>query len=77
MRVWRDSQCLSSKLYSFKQDAGSIIRTDKPEGPNGDVSHLDGSPADGDELFVNGDAEMDPAKDLQEQVAIICSPIIP
>ncbi|XP_042017612.1 TBC1 domain family member 8B-like [Salvia splendens] len=69
MRVWRDSQCLSSKLYSFKQDAGSIIRTDKPEGPNGDVSHLDGSPAEGDELFVNGDVEMDPAKDLQEQVA--------
>ncbi|KAL1542491.1 TBC1 domain family member 10B [Salvia divinorum] len=70
MRVWRDSQCLSSKLYSFKQDAGSIIRTNKPEGPNGDVSHLDGSPADGDELFVsmNGDVEMDPAKDLQEQV---------
>ncbi|XP_042013802.1 rab GTPase-activating protein 1-like [Salvia splendens] len=68
MRVWRDSQCLSSKLYSFKQDAGSIIRTDKPEGPNGDVSHLDGSPADRDELFVNGDVEMDPAKDLQEQV---------
>ncbi|XP_057784567.1 uncharacterized protein LOC131001938 [Salvia miltiorrhiza] len=70
MRVWRDSQCLSSKLYSFKQDASTIIRTDKPEGTNDDLSHLGGSPADGGELYasMNGDVEIDPAKDLQEQV---------
>lgn len=61
IRVWRDAQSLSSKLYGFTQDAGSIIRTDKPDGEtNGNMSHL------------NGDVEIDPAKDLQEQVATIC-----
>lgn len=71
MRVWRDSQGLASKLYTFKQDSG-------PEGmnseTNGDMSHLDASTANVDEIFVslNGDTEIDPSKDLQEQVAIIC-----
>ncbi|KAI3470440.1 hypothetical protein Pfo_027103 [Paulownia fortunei] len=75
IRVWRDSQGLASKLYSFKQDSGSMmVGTDKPEGmdteTNGTVSHLDASPAEVDELYMslNGDMEIDPAKDLQEQV---------
>ncbi|KAH6801666.1 Ypt/Rab-GAP domain of gyp1p superfamily protein [Perilla frutescens var. frutescens] len=65
IRVWRDSQGLASKLYGFNQETGSMIRTDKSEGTNaetnGDMSHLDGSPS-------NGVVEIDPAKDLQEQV---------
>ncbi|KAI3459012.1 hypothetical protein Pfo_015675 [Paulownia fortunei] len=64
VRVWKDSQGLASKLYSFKKDPGSMmIGTDKPEQMdtqmNGDVSHLDSS-------SVN--AEIDSANDLEAQV---------
>ncbi|KAH6838137.1 Ypt/Rab-GAP domain of gyp1p superfamily protein [Perilla frutescens var. hirtella] len=65
-KAWKDSQGLASKLYSFKKDPGSvIIGSDKPEQSdmqmNGDVSHLDS-------LSVDGDEEIDPVKDLKEQV---------
>ncbi|KAK6144876.1 hypothetical protein DH2020_021696 [Rehmannia glutinosa] len=78
IRVWRDSQGLASNLYSFKQDSNSMIaRTGKPEETDTvtnvnelNVSHLDASPANVDELYMslNGEMEVDPAKDLQEQV---------
>lgn len=73
MRVWRDSQGLASKLYGFKQDSNSESMDTEM---NGNVSVLDASPANVDELFMglNGDRDVDPAKDLQEQVTIICFP---
>ncbi|KAL0382640.1 UNVERIFIED_CONTAM: TBC1 domain family member 9B [Sesamum calycinum] len=75
-RVWRDSQVLASKLYNFKQAPDSTtVGTDKPEGTNADindnVSHLDASSSDnvnGPYMSLNGDMEVDPAKDLQEQI---------
>ncbi|KAL0358693.1 UNVERIFIED_CONTAM: TBC1 domain family member 9B [Sesamum angustifolium] len=73
-RVWRDSQVLASKLYNFKQAPDSTaVGTDKPEGTNADindnVSHLDASSdnVNGPYMSLNGDMEVDPAKDLQEQ----------
>ncbi|KAL8533063.1 hypothetical protein ACS0TY_009352 [Phlomoides rotata] len=61
MRAWRDSQGLASMM---SRTEGINSET------NGDMSHLDASTANVDELFVslNGDTEIDPAKDLQEQV---------
>ncbi|KAL0403449.1 UNVERIFIED_CONTAM: TBC1 domain family member 9B [Sesamum radiatum] len=73
-RVWRDSQVLASKLYNFKLAPDStVVGTDKPEGTNADindnVSHLDASSdnVNGPYMSLNGDMEVDPAKDLQEQ----------
>ncbi|KAL2249237.1 UNVERIFIED_CONTAM: TBC domain-containing protein [Sesamum indicum] len=73
-RVWRDSQVLASKLYNFKQAPDStMVGTDKPEGTNADindnVSHLDASSnnVNGPYMSLNGDMEVDPGKDLQEQ----------
>lgn len=69
IRVWRDSQGLASKLYGFKQDSGG-----KPEGTNSETNgDIDASTANVDELYLsmNGDTVIDPAKDLEEQVAII------
>lgn len=67
IKAWKDSQGLASKLYSFKKDPGSvIIASDKLEQRetevNGDVSHADSSSVD------EGDDEVDPVKDLKEQV---------
>ncbi|KAK6156390.1 hypothetical protein DH2020_010638 [Rehmannia glutinosa] len=75
VRVWKDSQGLASKLYSFKKDPGSVmIRTDKSDQTdmkmNGDVLHLDSSPVDTDDSYMclNGNVGIDSAKDLEEQV---------
>ncbi|KAG8380443.1 hypothetical protein BUALT_Bualt06G0015800 [Buddleja alternifolia] len=75
VRVWRDSQGLASKLYGFKHDPASImVGNDKEElgctQTNGDVSHLDSPSANGDNLYMssNGNVEIDSTKDLQEQV---------
>ncbi|KAL6586517.1 hypothetical protein OROMI_001505 [Orobanche minor] len=75
VRVGKHSQGLASKLYGFKKDPGSmIIGTDKSEKMdvqmNGDVSHLDPSCVNADGLYMslNGNAEIDSAKDLEEQV---------
>ncbi|KAK4430861.1 TBC1 domain family member 9B [Sesamum alatum] len=75
VRVWKDPQGLASKLYSFKKDPGSMmIGTDKAEQVdtqiNGDVSHLDSSSANAGDLYMslNGNGEIDSAKDLEEQV---------
>ncbi|KAK6136208.1 hypothetical protein DH2020_030040 [Rehmannia glutinosa] len=75
VRVWKDSQGLASKLYSFKKDPGSVmIRTDKSDQTdmkmNGDVLHLDSSPVDTNDSYMclNGNVGIDSAKDLEEQV---------
>ncbi|KAL0317482.1 UNVERIFIED_CONTAM: TBC1 domain family member 9B [Sesamum angustifolium] len=75
VRVWKDPHGLASKLYSFKKDPGSMmIGNDKAEQVdtqmNGDVSHLDSSSADVGDLYMslNGNGEIDSAKDLEEQV---------
>ncbi|XP_057799014.1 uncharacterized protein LOC131014887 [Salvia miltiorrhiza] len=56
IKAWKVSQGLASKLYSFKKDPG-FIGVDEPEQRdmqmNGDISH---------------DEEIDPVKDLKEQV---------
>ncbi|KAL6545296.1 hypothetical protein OROGR_009170 [Orobanche gracilis] len=74
-RVGKHSQGLAYRLYGFKKDTGSmIVGTDKSEKMdmqmNGDVSHLDPSCVDADGLYMslNGNAEIDTAKDLEEQV---------
>ncbi|KAL3649767.1 hypothetical protein CASFOL_006170 [Castilleja foliolosa] len=74
-RALKDSQGLASKLYSFKKDPGSVmIGTDKSEQRdmqmNGDVSHLDPSSVNVNELYLglNGNVEIGSAKDLEEQV---------
>ncbi|XP_011077017.1 ecotropic viral integration site 5 protein homolog [Sesamum indicum] len=75
VRVWKDPHGLASKLYSFKKDPGSMmIGNDKAEQVetqmNGDASHLDSSSADVGDLYMslNGNGEIDSAKDLEEQV---------
>lgn len=69
IKAWKDSQGLASKLYSFKKDPGLVIASDKLEQRdmqmNGDISHLDSSSVD------EGDEEIDPVKDLKEQVPFI------
>ncbi|KAL3820069.1 hypothetical protein ACJIZ3_005974 [Penstemon smallii] len=63
VKVWKDSQGLASKLYSFKQDP----EKQRPVDPqtNGDVSSAN---VDGLYMSLNGVVEIDSAKDLQEQV---------
>ncbi|KAG8390651.1 hypothetical protein BUALT_Bualt01G0105800 [Buddleja alternifolia] len=73
VRVWKDSKGLASKLFSFKQVPGSMkVENDKTEQmdtqTNGDGSHFDASAANIEGSYVNGDMEIDPAKDVQEQV---------
>ncbi|KAL0303074.1 UNVERIFIED_CONTAM: TBC1 domain family member 9B [Sesamum radiatum] len=75
VRVWKDPHGLASKLYSFKKDPGlMVIGNDKADQVdthmNGDASHLDSSSADAGDLYMNlnGNGEIDSAKDLEEQV---------
>ncbi|XP_077214009.1 uncharacterized protein LOC143880474 isoform X2 [Tasmannia lanceolata] len=75
LRVWRDSQGLASKLYSFKHDPGSLIpETNPTEGSgdhaNGDVCISESHSNNIDEFLnsLRGDADLDSVPDLQEQV---------
>ncbi|XWS43656.1 hypothetical protein CRYUN_Cryun16bG0121900 [Craigia yunnanensis] len=71
-RVLKDSKGLASKLYSFKQDRGSLLEETKPvEGlADGDTSKLEPCSSNLDELLcsLNADSEIDSLPDLQEQV---------
>ncbi|KAF8396653.1 hypothetical protein HHK36_018277 [Tetracentron sinense] len=79
-RVWRDSQGLASKLYSFKRDRGSLItETNTTVGSgdmrtNGDISHLEPGSTNMDEFLssLTGDAEVDSVPDLQQQTLRVC-----
>ncbi|KAF9593591.1 hypothetical protein IFM89_024225 [Coptis chinensis] len=67
LRVWRDSQNLASKLYSFKHDPGSVLKGTSPTGHDdtpkyGEISLLESNSPD---LFS---ADIDLGPDLQEQV---------
>ncbi|XP_058109957.1 uncharacterized protein LOC131253138 isoform X2 [Magnolia sinica] len=76
LRIWKDSQGLAAKLYSFKHDPGSLIPEANPTEGLGNM-HANGgltlSESDSKNLddFLNGlstDNEMDSVPDLQEQV---------
>ncbi|KAL7109472.1 hypothetical protein ACP275_06G177300 [Erythranthe tilingii] len=62
MRVWRD-------LYSFKQDPSSILVGNDKSGKKKDTE-MNSNVSNVDEIYMglNGDVEVDPTKDLQEQV---------
>lgn len=75
LRVWRDSQGLASKLYSFKHDPGALMVDTNKTGvadkqTNGDISQITSGSPHGDEFLIGltGDAEIDSVPDLQEQV---------
>ncbi|XP_071921291.1 uncharacterized protein [Coffea arabica] len=76
LRAWKDSKGLASKLYSFKQDPGSIIaganRADQGVNKqiNGDVSPIHAASATMDQLYtgLTDDMEIDSVPDLKEQV---------
>ncbi|XP_031485750.1 uncharacterized protein LOC116254481 [Nymphaea colorata] len=76
LRIWKDSQGLASKLYSFKRDTGSVLTKSNSIGSS-DGTHENGSPcvvesgsANIDELIHSLTGESDPSSslDLQEQV---------
>lgn len=74
-RVWKDSEGLATKLYSFKHDPGSLIEEKKTtEGgeklPKGDKSDLDPHSSNVNDLLdhLAVDPEVDSLPDLQEQV---------
>ncbi|OMP03628.1 hypothetical protein COLO4_10298 [Corchorus olitorius] len=71
-RVWKDSKGLASKLYSFKQDRGSVSEETKPAEHLADenASELEHRSSNLDELLcsLNADSEVDSLPDLQEQV---------
>ncbi|KAL8538548.1 hypothetical protein ACS0TY_000534 [Phlomoides rotata] len=73
--VLKDSKGLASKLYSFKKNPGSVITgSHKPEQKdmqmNGDVSHLNSSVINADDLCtsLNGEEQIESGKDFEEQV---------
>lgn len=76
LRAWKDSKGLASKLYSFRQDPGSIIvgpnRADQGVNAeiNGDVSPIHAASATMDQLYIGlaDDVEIDSVPDLKEQV---------
>lgn len=76
LRVWKNSQGLASKLYSFKHVPGSFIPEKNPtEGlatMNIDghlsISEFDSKNLDGFLGRLNGDDKVDSGIDLQEQV---------
>lgn len=70
-RVSEGSKGLASKLYSFKIGTDKQEKMDKQM--NGDLSHLDSSSGNADDSYMslNGDVEIDSAKDIEEQVAVI------
>lgn len=79
VRVSKDSMGLASKLYSFKKNPDSVITgSNKPEQKdiqiNGDVSHMDSSLINSDDLCtsLNGEEEIDSGKDFEEQVRVKC-----
>ncbi|XP_073315739.1 uncharacterized protein [Primulina huaijiensis] len=74
-RIWKDSQGLASKLYSFKQDPGSMmVGAGKPGQTdvqtNGGESCLDSSSDNVNGLYMslNGNEVTDSVKDIQDQV---------
>ncbi|CAN6471058.1 unnamed protein product [Victoria cruziana] len=76
LRIWRDSQGLASKLYSFKRDVGSVLTKSNSTGSsygtheNGSPCTLDSGSANIDELIHSLTGESDPGSslDLQELV---------
>ncbi|KAJ1391307.1 Rab-GTPase-TBC domain [Sesbania bispinosa] len=74
-RAWKDSKGLSSKLYSFKHDPGSVVEERKiTEGGDvvaGEDVQSESHSSNLDELLnsLNVDSEVDSLPDLQEQVA--------
>ncbi|KZV37367.1 ecotropic viral integration site 5 protein [Dorcoceras hygrometricum] len=75
VRIWKDSQGLASKLYSFKQDPGSVMAGAGKPGQtdvqtNGGESHLDASSDNVNRFYMslNGNEEIDSVKDIQDQV---------
>ncbi|KAL9275981.1 TBC1 domain family member 8B-like protein [Drosera capensis] len=74
-QLWKNSQGLASRLYSFKHDPGSMILEEskwkgQTEVVNGDIDHLDNGPTSPDDIFVSlkGGVNVDPGCDLQKQV---------
>ena len=57
LNMWRDSQGLASKLYGFNENKST----------NGGLSRMNSESSNADELST-GDVEIDPVKDLQDQV---------
>ncbi|XP_073019690.1 uncharacterized protein [Primulina eburnea] len=75
VRIWKDSQGLASKLYSFKQDHGSMmVGAGKPGQSdvqmNSGESRLDASSDNVNGLYMslNGNEEIDSVKNIQDQV---------
>ncbi|KAL3520664.1 hypothetical protein ACH5RR_018813 [Cinchona calisaya] len=76
IQAWKDSKGLASKLYSFKQDPGSVItganRTDQGVNTqtNGDASPVAAASATMDQLYIGltVDVEIDSVPHLKEQV---------
>ncbi|KAF9680328.1 hypothetical protein SADUNF_Sadunf06G0109700 [Salix dunnii] len=67
-RIWKDSKGLASKLYSFKNDPGSLVEEKKVN--EGDNSLLESHSSNLDDL-LNGlsvDSEVDSLPDVQEHV---------
>uniref|UniRef100_A0A1D1YHZ6 TBC1 domain family member 8B n=2 Tax=Anthurium amnicola TaxID=1678845 RepID=A0A1D1YHZ6_9ARAE len=65
LRVWKDSQGLASKLYSFKRDPGPLLAEIFPK----EVLSGQGNGTDiGSLLCLTEDAELDPVPDDKEQV---------
>ncbi|KAG9158834.1 hypothetical protein Leryth_017869 [Lithospermum erythrorhizon] len=73
LRVWKDSQGLTSKLCNLKHDSVSIFgnnKTDQVDRQSSDISECDSASANVDELYMSlaGTVETDRLPDLQEQV---------
>ncbi|KAI7752698.1 hypothetical protein M8C21_029231 [Ambrosia artemisiifolia] len=65
LKTWRDSQGLAYKLYGFKENKTESKLT------NGGISRINSESSSTDEscMGVPGDSEINPAPDLQEQMA--------
>ncbi|KAG9453720.1 hypothetical protein H6P81_006624 [Aristolochia fimbriata] len=75
LRVYRDSQGLASKLYSFKHDPGSIMQDSRKDGlgdtqGNGDLSLSESQSRNLDDFLnsLEGESDVDSVPDLQEQI---------
>ncbi|XP_068637964.1 uncharacterized protein [Aristolochia californica] len=75
LRVYRDSQGLASKLYSFKHDPGAIIQGSRNDGlgdmqGNDDLSLSETQSTNLDDFLDNlaGESDADSVRDLQEQI---------
>ncbi|XP_058771057.1 GTPase-activating protein gyp3-like isoform X1 [Vicia villosa] len=78
-RVWKDSKGIATKLYSFKNDPGSLVE-EKKDNDKGDMVAdkdvqlgLESHSSNLDELLnsLNIDSKMDSLPDLQEQVVLL------